>query len=351
MGSVMDRQNNFDALRLIAAVSVIFSHAFLIGEGTQDPEPLMRLTGGQTILGVVGVFVFFTISGFLVTQSFETTDSPWRFLAKRALRIYPGLFVCLLLSAFALGPALTDLPAPDYFRNGAAYTYVTSNLGMIMPGNALPGVWFSGYSFGAVVDGPLWTLPCEVAMYLMLFALGMLRCLDLRLMLGLVAIGMICLWFDTSSSDYFIGAAAWLLPFFAAGMALYRLREKGIFRGWIALGALVGMALSIPLHAFVLLFPLFGSYLIIYLAFEKRLPVINATRFGDLSYGLYIYGWPVEQTLVRLNGGPMAWSTLFLLALPITAAFAFLSWHLVEVRALRLKPKNTRHRETQLAAL
>ena len=86
----MDRRNNFDAVRLVAATSVIFSHAFLIGEGTQDPEPLMRLTGGQTILGVVGVFVFFTISGFLVTQSFETTHSPARFAAKRVLRFKPN---------------------------------------------------------------------------------------------------------------------------------------------------------------------------------------------------------------------------------------------------------------------
>src|SRR5579862_815986 len=110
----MDRQNNFDALRLIAATSVIFSHAFLLGEGTQDPEPLMRLTGGQTILGVVGVFVFFTISGFLVTQSFETTGSPLVFLAKRGLRIFPGLLLCLLVCAFVIGPLVTSLPVSDY---------------------------------------------------------------------------------------------------------------------------------------------------------------------------------------------------------------------------------------------
>lgn len=348
---VMDRHNNFDAFRLVAAVSVIFSHAFLLGEGTQDPEPLMRLTGGQTVLGVVGVFVFFTISGFLVTQSFETTGSPVRFAAKRALRIYPGLFVCLLVSAFVMGPALTDLTPATYFRDSATYAYITSNLSMVMPTNALPGLRFSGYDFGTVVDGPLWTLPCEVAMYLMLFALGILRWLDLRLMLALVAVGMGCLWFDTASSDYFIGAAGWLLPFFAAGMAFYRLRDKGFFQSRIALCALAGMALSIPLHAFVLLFPIFGSYLIIYLALDKRLPIINATRFGDLSYGLYIYGWPVEQVVVRLNGGPMAWHKLFLIALPISAAIAYLSWHIVEASALRLKPKNVKSRDTQPSAL
>ena len=86
----MLRHNNFDALRLVAAVSVMFSHAFLIAEGSQRHEPLIVLTGNQAILGLCGVFVFFAISGFLVTQSFEQTGDPWRFLAKRALRIFPA---------------------------------------------------------------------------------------------------------------------------------------------------------------------------------------------------------------------------------------------------------------------
>src|SRR2546429_55497 len=72
----LERQNNFDLLRLIAALSVIFSHAFLLSENSQDHDPLMILTGGQTVLGVVGVFIFFTISGYLVAQSFDTTPSP-----------------------------------------------------------------------------------------------------------------------------------------------------------------------------------------------------------------------------------------------------------------------------------
>jgi peptidoglycan/LPS O-acetylase OafA/YrhL len=334
----VDRRNNFDILRLVAATSVIFSHAFLIGEGTQDPEPLYWVTGGQTVLGVVGVFVFFTISGFLVTQSFEATRSATRFVAKRALRIYPGLFVCLMVSAFALGPWASSLPAFDYFRQSEVYHYVVSNLVMIMPANTLPGVWFSKYSAGGVIDGPLWTLPCEVAMYLMVLALGLLRRLELPIMAVLIAAGMAGIWFDTASSDYFVGSALWLLPFFAAGMALYRLRERGIFRWPFAVAAAAILVISIPLKAFILLFPLTGSYLVIYLALEPRLPAIKAARFGDLSYGLYIYGWPVEQMLVQLNGGTMAWPMLFALALPITAALAFLSWHLIEERALRLKP-------------
>lgn len=349
MGIAVDRHNNFDALRLIAATSVIFSHAFLLGEGTQDPEPLMWLTG-QTVLGVAGVFVFFTISGFLVTQSFEATGAPLRFLAKRALQIYPGLLVCLLISAFVMGPLASTLPVADYFRNSAIYTYVVSNFVMVMPTNTLPGVQFSGYSAGAVVDGPFWTLPSEVLMYLIVCALGVCRRLDLRVMIALVALGMAGLWFDTASSDYFVGSALWLLPFFAAGMALYRLRGTAIFSLRVALLASAGLVASVPLHAFILLFPLFGSYLVLYIALNRRLPVLPAARFGDLSYGLYIYGWPVEQVLVRLNGGAMAWETLFALAFPITAAIAFLSWHLVEGPALRLKPANARRGESRVPA-
>jgi len=351
MSSAPDRHNNFDALRLVAATSVIFSHAFLLGTGQQDTEPLMRLTGGQTVLGVLGVFVFFTISGFLVAQSFEATGSPGRFLAKRALRIYPGLLVCLLVSAFILGPALSELSLRAYFHNAAPYLYVASNFTMVMPANTLPGVVFSGYGAGAVVDGPLWTLPCEVLMYLMLFVLGVMRRLELPITLVLIAAGMLCLWLDTASSDYFIGSALWLLPFFAAGMALYRLRDRDIFRGRIAGVALAGLIASVPLHAFILVFPIFGSYLVVYLALERRLPVFPAARFGDLSYGLYIYGWPVEQTLVRLNGGAMSWPRLFLLSFALSAAIAFVSWHFVESRALRLKPINAAAVERRYATM
>ena len=93
MTALPPRQNNFDALRLVAAIGVIFSHSFLIAEGTQNRDWLILLTGNQCILGLTGVFVFFAISGFLVTQSFEQTANPLHYLAKRALRIFPGCFL------------------------------------------------------------------------------------------------------------------------------------------------------------------------------------------------------------------------------------------------------------------
>ena len=335
----MKRNNNFDALRLLAAVSVIFSHSFLLAEGRQDHEPLMRLTQGQSILGVVGVFVFFIISGFLVTESFETTASPLRFLAKRALRIYPGLILCILVCAVVLGPLATTLPLDAYFASGGLYDFVFSNIMLNVEHNGLPGVHFTGFDIGGIVDGPLWSLPCEVVMYLLVLVLGSMRLLRLSVLWPLLALGLVCLSLDTAASPYFIGTVGWLLAFFVAGMILYKLRDRHIFDGRIALLALAGLLMSIPLGRFLLLFPLFGAYLVLYLALDRRLPVLRAARFGDLSYGLYIYGWPVQQGLLYASGGRLLWWQLFPLALAIAAALAFLSWHLVEQPALRLKPR------------
>src|SRR6185437_1707026 len=337
--SGVERGNNFDGLRLAAATAVIFSHSFLLAEGRQDDEPLMRLTGGQSVLGVVGVFVFFVISGFLVTESWERTGAPLRFAMKRFLRIYPGFAACILALALWLGPAVTTLAPGDYFRAGGLYEFVAQNLVMNVDHNALPGVRFTGHGVGDIVDGPLWSLPCEVLMYALVLVLGMLRLLRLPVLAALLALGLACVVTDTAASSYFVGAAGWLLPFFVAGMILQKLRASPLLRdGRIALLALAGLVLAAAAGRFILLFPVFGAYLVIYAALNPRWKPFPAARFGDLSYGLYIYGWPVDQTLLYVSQGRLAWWQLFPLALAISAALAFISWHLVEKPALRLKP-------------
>jgi peptidoglycan/LPS O-acetylase OafA/YrhL len=343
------RQNNFDALRLVAAISVIFSHSFLIAEGTQNNEPLIRLTGNQSILGLAGVFVFFAVSGFLVTQSFEQTGNPLHFLAKRALRIFPGLFMATVMSAFVLGPLVTDLPLGSYLSRAEPYQYVVGSTLLDQTVHELPGVWFADTPVGLEINGSLWTLRSEFVMYLMILMLGVLRLLTLRMSVMLLVFGIACLRFNILDELENFGwlfqvlsGWAWLLGFFAAGMVLYKLRHTRIFDGRIALLAFAGLVISIPLRQFILLFPLFGCYLALWLALYPRLPVIPAARFGDFSYGLYIYGWPVEETVMWLSGGRAAWWQIFLIALPAVSAIAFLSWHLVERPMLRLKPRSRR---------
>jgi peptidoglycan/LPS O-acetylase OafA/YrhL len=179
----------------------------------------------------------------------------------------------------------------------------------------------------------------------MVLALGVLRLLTMRTALLLMVFGMACLRFDMLDElekwGWFfalLSAWGWLVGFFAAGMAVYKLRNTRIFDGRIAIIALAGLVLSIPSRQFLVLFPVFGCYLALWLALNPHLPVIPAARFGDISYGLYIYGWPVEQTVMWLSGGRAAWWQVFLIALPAASAIALLSWHLVEKPMLRLKP-------------
>jgi peptidoglycan/LPS O-acetylase OafA/YrhL len=347
--STIARQNNFDALRFLAAASVIFSHSFLIAEGSQAREWLILLTGNQCILGLTGVFVFFAISGFLVTQSFEQTRNPLYYVAKRALRIFPGLFVATVVSAFVLGPMVTTLPFGAYLSRAEPYEYVLGNTLLDQSVHELPGVSFVDNPVGLEINGSLWTLRLEFLMYLMVLTLGLLRRLSARTAFLLLAFGIACLHFEMlfplEKWGWFfrlLSGWGWLVGFFAAGMLLYKLRDTRIFDGRIALLALAGVIASVPLRQFIALFPIFGCYLALWLALTPRLPVIPAARFGDLSYGLYIYGWPAEQAVIWLSGGRAAWWQVFLIALPAAAGLAFLSWHLVERPMLRLKP-GSRH--------
>jgi peptidoglycan/LPS O-acetylase OafA/YrhL len=339
----MTRANNFDALRLVAAGLVILSHSFLIADGNENHEPLVMLTAqpardlpGQANLGHVGVFIFFVISGFLVTQSYEQTGEPLRFLAKRALRIFPGLFAALLIAAFVIGPIATTLPPAEYFQRAEVYGYVVGNTLLNLTVHELPGVLMVDNHVGLEINGSLWTLRYEFMMYVMVMVLGMLRLLELRVLLLVLALGLAYYYVEALG---FLDTFGWLLAFFAMGMVLYKLRDSRLFDRRLALLALLAVAASIPIRQFIPLFSIFGGYLAIYLALDRRLPIIPATRFGDLSYGLYIYGWPIAALVMYATGGRASWWQLFALTLPLAALTAHLSWRFVEEPCLRLKPR------------
>ena len=342
----MPRENNLDLLRLLAAISVLLSHAIVIADGNLSADPVSVLTGGQTVLGVVGVFVFFTISGYLVTESFVRTAAPAQYLVKRALRIAPGLIVCVLLTAFVIGPLVTTVPLSIYLRDPQVYAFVANNLVLHVGYNHLPGVTYVGNAVGDIVNGSFWTLPAEVLMYLMVLALGMLRLLTLRVAIALVLAGLLGIIFDTTDHGV-LGNFAWLLGYFAMGMCLYLLRPFRPLRSAVAFICALGLILSVPMEHFILIFPICGSYLVIYIAYCRWLPIIRAARFGDLSYGMYIYGWPIEGAVAHFNGNAPWWDILilsFVICLPV----AVLSWHVIEKPAIRLKPKPQRSPMSEL---
>jgi peptidoglycan/LPS O-acetylase OafA/YrhL len=149
---------------------VVFSHEYAIVPGLGS-EPLAQLSGGFATFGTLGVDIFFVISGLLVTRSLVDRSAIGFFVASRALRILPALAVVLALSAWVIGPILTDLPLREYLAAGRVWSYVVRNLTLADSQWGLPGV-FARNPVGDAVNGSLWTLQPEVLMYGLLLLLG-----------------------------------------------------------------------------------------------------------------------------------------------------------------------------------
>lgn len=337
------RSNNFDAVRLLAALSVVFSHSFLIAEGSEASESFVWLTGNQCVLGLVGVFVFFIISGYLVTASFCRSPRPGRFAQRRFLRIYPGLVVNALVCAFLLGPLVSSLPLRAYLAgpdlSDFLYKAFTLNPGPMQ----LPGVLFADNSVGLLINGSLWTLRYEVMMYVLVLILGVAGLLRFSIAIALTALGILAVGVEQQLKPFGdLGEAAWFLGFFGSGMVLYFIRDRIALDWRGVLLALAALAFFVWLGRFIMLFPLAGAYLVI--GFARRYDrFLDYSRYlGDLSYGLYVYGWPSEQLVMWLSGGRANWWQIFLGSLGIALPAAWLSWHGVEKWALRLGRRGVR---------
>src|SRR6266478_785834 len=329
------RANNFDAVRLAAALSVVFSHSFLIAEGSEANEWFVRITGNQCVLGLVGVFVFFIISGYLVTESWCRHPLLGGFALRRALRIYPGLVVNVLVCALLIGPLVSALPLALYLTAPGLREFLYRTL-TLNPGPLhLPGVLFADNSVGQLINGSLWTLRYEVMMYVMIVLLGMARLVHLRTAIILTAIGIAAVFFENSLKPLDdLGEMAWFLGFFGSGMVLSFLRERLVFDWRCALLALLALVMFVWLGRLIMLFPLAGAYLVIWFA-RRHDPWLDYSKhFGDLSYGLYIYGWPAEQLVMWLSGGKAEWWQIFFGSLALALPAAWLSWHGIEKWAL-----------------
>lgn len=330
------RANNFDAVRLAAALSVVFSHSFLIAEGSEANEWLVRLSGNQCVLGLLGVFVFFIISGYLVTESWCRQPSPARFALRRTLRIYPALVVNAIVCGLVMGPLISTMPLRAYLAAPELRDFLCKVLTLDPGPLHLPGVLFADNSVGPLVNGSLWTLRYEAMMYVMVLLLGLLRLLRLPVALLLVAAGVAAVHFEQLLKPFGdLGEMAWFLGFFGAGMVLALCRDRLVSDGRLALLGVVGVGLLVRLGGLIMLFPLAAAYPILWFARRYNPRLDYARHLGDLSYGLYIYGWPAEQLVMWLSGGHARWWQVFFGALAVALPAAWLSWHGVEKWALR----------------
>lgn len=332
--------NNFTALRLALALAVIVSHAFSITTGSLENEPLMRSTGFT--LGEHAVNGFFAVSGFLVTMSFDRRG--WRdYVVARALRIVPALVAATLVTALLLGPALTRLPLAQYLADPALWRFIALTPTTFKSATALPGL-FSDNVFPYPM-GTVWTLKYEMLCYIGVFAAGLAGLMRQRIVaLGLIAaLFLAIIALDLLHPDAGKATQTSLrLPFlFAAGGVLYLWSDR-LPVSWIIAASLLAatwLAAGTPLYK-ALLFA-FESYGVIWLALAPGLSHPALEPHADLSYGTYLYGWPVQQTLVQLFPGAAALS-LLPPAVAISLIVAALSWYVVEKPALSLKARLVR---------
>lgn len=338
--------NGFSALRLALAVAVVISHAFSVGSGEPLEEPLAGATGFP--LGAHAVNGFFAVSGFLVAMSLERRGARDYILA-RALRILPGVVAATLIVALVLGPALTRLPLPAYFGEPGPWRFIGNTLTAFKSNASLPGVFVDNPYRSPL--GTVWTLRYEVLCYLGLLAAGLAGLLRrgpaLALVLGL-AVGLAAA--ESLHPGLSEGAQTrFRLPLlFASGTALYFWRDRLRHRAWplVVLALAAALFQGTPLYR-TLLF-LAEAYGAVWLALSPALarPVFEPR--ADLSYGIYLYGWPIQQSLQSGMPGATPWLMLPL-ALSLTGLVALASWLAVEQPALRLKARALRARRPRAA--
>jgi len=335
------RRNNFDFLRIVAALMVLYGHSYVLS-GREAFEPLVRYTGLGGF-GELGVSIFFVISGFLVTASFDRLPNAPAYFASRLLRILPGLAVAVCLTAFVLGPLVTTLEPAAYFAQAQTWLYPLRNILLYPVTYELPGV-FADTPYPVAVNGSLWTLRLEFTCYLLIPFLAWRGRFNRGAFTGLAILGgltYLALWALGPDRTPMIAMLAVRNGFlFVAGAALYWWRDAAWVRSRAAVAA-VGAAFVLVLPVQTLAsaaVPILLPLLVIGFALRPAPGLSSWSRFGDYSYGIYIYAFPVQQTLMQLLGperlGPWAFAGL---TLACVAPLAAASWLLVERPALSLK--------------
>ncbi len=339
MAPVDHRVNNLDAFRLVAAITVVVGHAW----------PLTGRDGAPTIAGVLmsttAVFVFFSISGYLIATSWKRSPQIVPFLRHRVARIFPALTVVIVITVFGVGPVVSTLQPQAYFHSSEPWRYLSGLL--LAPTYSLPGVFTENPS--SAVNGSLWTLGPEFICYLLVVAVGSM-CWRFRPRLAnqvqpFVFAGLACglgavAWAGPDSS---LRAAAGAMTFFTVGAVIAYLpilrlplwalppiaalwlaaglisRNAGMSAGWIAIPILV-LALGL-----------------------RAVPILrSAGRFGDLSYGTYVWAFPIQQ-LVSARFPTLPLPTNIAIVLIVTLTLATISWRLIEEPSLKWARRERTH--------
>ena len=341
------RTNAFDALRIGAALAVLFSHSFPI-VGLAEPT----LASAGLTLGTLSVGMFFCLSGCLVGRSWDRDPNIGRFTARRALRIFPGLIVSVAFTTFVVGSIATQLTGSQYFSSIESWGFFLSNALMIGGVLDLPGAFESNPLRAA--NGSLWTLRYEVLMYALLVAVAKIA--PLRLTGKFMFLVFLGSWLGLTALElsrlqvplplvWRIGLeidavhVARLGTFFFGGVAIQKLERAGAADRFLAAALWVIVAFAPTKTAANLTLAFAVPYSMMVLAYG--LPKFLRWKGSqDWSFGVYVYAFPIQQLVaIWYFKHQLTWFASTAIALCMTLACAAISWHVVEKPALAFKPK------------
>ncbi|MEP3525029.1 MAG: acyltransferase [Hyphomicrobiales bacterium] len=339
-------KNSYGIIRLLAALAVVFSHASIISGGVSIKEPLEVLTGYT--LGAHAVHIFFVLSGLMVTASFERSRNIYAFVWARLLRIYPAMMTVVVVFIIIGGLFYTSAAQSDYWSSGNIGGYFLRNMLLLGGGATLLGI-FENNPLANAINGPLWTLKFEVVCYISLvITLGLAQKFfppEKRQKIILIITGMILAttlllhvtppaYHDSGHLDHLIRMA---FAFYLGSLA-WTLRARFVLSVWIVSGLSVLVVLfthfALPLREQIQI--IFLAYGVLWLGHFSGGKLQSFIDKQDYSYGVYIIGFPVQQTLMLYNES-MTPTQNFLMAVPITLVLAALSWNLVERPAMKFK--------------
>ncbi|MEM9704527.1 MAG: acyltransferase [Pseudomonadota bacterium] len=335
------RDNNLNLIRLLAASGVFIGHCWplLYGLASHDPISSSIRPYSPFDRGIPGlcVYVFFFLSGFLVTRSMVTRNDLIDYIVSRISRIYPALIVVVFLLVFLIGPAFTTVSTGEYFKNPLTWKYLLTNSLIWEVEFLLPGMFPDNVFIW--VNGSLWTLPAELRFYVLVACLWALGVFTNRTVFNLVAVGLALMgviWRDVIWASALKGQIE-LGLFFLAGASLYMNRDLIRLTPLSFFSLIILSVIFYDTALYNLPVSLAMCFAVAYVAFALPTLAPQANRFGDLSYGVYIYAYPVQQLVIHFmerNLGP--W-TLMVISTPIIFILAGLSWFYIEKPALDLK--------------
>ncbi len=345
----------FAWLRMIGALIVIVDHSAPL---TDPSRVTLFPTSWNLSPGYIALMGFFVMSGYQISDSWRQDPSWFRFSAKRVLRLWPPLLLVVLVTALVIGPLVSTLQAAEYFSARSTWGYIVHNAGLYTLQHRLPGV-FDHNPWPWSANGAIWTLPMELTGYLLVLGFGLAGLLrrapwlTIVLMLALVGLDR---RFEASIGNpgdggsflqVPIGSLVSFLVAFSIGMVLHTYRDR-IPLSPVLAWSLVGLQVAVHTTALgPVTLPFVAGYGAIVLAYHwpTRLEGYDSWVFG--SYGLYLWGFPVQQLLIMAGADTQL--SLTVTALPAAYLCGWLSWRYVEEPILSLRRYLPRRRSSEPA--